>query len=453
MAVTNVFLLRKAGGQHSASTETYDLTFRVETDGSTDGPDTVLSVFPVGAPLGYYKSRPTQSLSETRAPNFYAFPWPLGKCNGSAFADYNYRLDAILTSATIISRESGDTAQDVWLVNCTFQLDKFVGPNSPVTITPYYRYEDEPQKYAYWWGYRQRVGNSNTGECSTQPGEWGKPFVGGDGELGGKLTKEEHLSTKEYRKPIIPVNSAGVPFTEILTQRVGKPAFRVSWFSYTALDFSCAIGRVNKNEYRLRSYNRGPRSNYQNYPNADPDLVFCKKFCPRELLISDVSCDIVSWGGRNNYRYTVDLLYDPDNKHFSYRVDSGFSQLAEIGDLTNQGSKYGSDDVDVGSRLDSQSTLGNDGLVTQNEILLNGRGKKLEGQDPGKVFYHKYDVYEEIDFPDWKQITPDNQRHNWDKNAKFPLMMDGGVRYSEADKIAPWNCDLTTIECTDPYKD
>lgn len=452
MAVTGVYLLRKSGGQHSATTESYDLTFRVETADITDGPDTVLNAFPVGAPLAFYKSRPSQTLSETNAPNFYAFPWPLTKCDATSFSDYNFKTDAVLVSATIISRESGDTARQVWLVNCTFQFDKFLGPTSPVVITPYYIYVDEPQKYAYWWGYRKRVSNANIGECSSQPGEWGKPAEGADGEKGGVLTKESHLSTKDYKKPIIPANSAGVPFTEILTQRVGRPAYRVSWFSYTALDFSCAIGRVNKNEYRLRSYNRGPKGKFETSPLAEPDLVFCKKFCPRELLISDVQCDVISWGGRNNYKYTVNLLYDPDNKHFSYRVDSGYSQLAKTGDLTNQGSRYGDEDTDVGSRLDSQSTLGNDGLVTQNEILLNGRGKKLEGQNPAEVFYHKYDIYEEIDFPDWKQITPTQQLHTWDKGADFPLMMDGGDRYLESDKVAPWDCDLTTIECTDPYK-
>jgi|DEB0MinimDraft_6_1074348.scaffolds.fasta_scaffold00426_25 hypothetical protein len=452
MAVTSIQPLRSTTGSHGVITDTYGVLFRVYTNSIYDSSLVVLSKFPVGAPLASYLGTATETFAPNQPPNCYTHPWPKEKCDGTAFTGaVDGQIHAILSSANIVDREKTDATDNTWIVEATFTLDKFTGPLAPVEIIPYFLYEDEPQRYAYWWGYRRRINNSSTDDCSTQPGKWGKPLVGGDGELGGKLTKENHLSTKQYRKTVLPVNSAGMPLSEPLTQRVGKPAYRVSWFSYTMLDFSCAIGRVNSNEYRLRSYNKGPQSIYETHSHANPRENFCKKFCPRELLISDVSCDIIRWGGRNGYRYTVELIHDPQNYHFHYVLDSGFMQLAETGDESAQGSKYSSDDTGKGSKVDVQTTVGNDGLAVQDEVLLNGRGKKLDEQDPANAFYHKYDVYEEIQFPDYKEITPDSQKHKWDRESKFPFLMDGGYRYEKAASEAPWKCDLTTIECTDPY--
>jgi hypothetical protein len=460
MAVTDIKLLRKASGQSHYDGADYTLYYKVTTDNVQTGPSQILANFPVGAPYGWYQSNNYQkyidSLAPGIAPPFIVWPWPDGRCDGGAWGqsgrDYNWL--AIMKSATIVSRELSDKSSLIWIVACEYEdTAQTEGPLSPPTIVPYYQYEDKVQMFGTFRGwYRRDVKEStDTAECENQPGSW-KEFDGG-GALETSKTTDTSSTT------IVPIiNTAGFPVSEPLVQKVGIPTYRVSWFSFTALDFSCAIGRVNENEYKMEFWS----GEYLAQPVAGDDIgqgisalktplkTFCKKFKKRELLVNDVQVDPVKWGGANCFRYTVELVFDPLG-HDKYVLDSGYSFLSRPNkDESSSGEKPSSEDV-KGSTNESQTSVGTDGLTITEEQLMDGSGGKLvkydangelvEENSPDKAVWLRYRVHEEVKFPE-DSLTTDKQYHIFDRNLKFPFKMDGGYRFQESTSTDPaWDCD------------
>ena len=452
MAVTSVHVLREAQGQKTVDGDGAEVQFVVITNDASDGPKEVLSVFPVGNPMSAYLGA-SKTLVEGYAPPSYIYPYPLTKCDGNQWDITSKFINElmVLTSATIVSRDYGGKSKTRWVVAGRFQSsERDEGAFSPPTVEPYYSVEQKEILYAQFRGWNKRIGLDDPNACDPMPGEWVEvdwEGVGG-GVFAGQVSKDGDTKIVPF------TNSAGFRFTEPQTVRHATPSFRVSWFSYTALDFSCAIGKVNKNKYQLKAYDRPPVPS--SAPPAfqsvhKPYLVFNRCFNERELLIANVESENIRWGGANNYKYTIEFTYDPDG-HDRYILDSGYSALARSGDPTAQGSRYPSDgDEDSGndpggpkasrSGTKTQTHTGKDGVPSQDESLLNGDGQFLQttsGDTLNDAVFLRFRVNEGIQFPDYKEITETNMYHEWDPLAPFPFLMDGGSRYNPAQPLPPW---------------
>jgi hypothetical protein len=459
MAVTSIKLLRKSSGQSHYDGSDFTVYYKVTTDDLQTGAQQILANFPVGMPYGWYASTEStkylNKLAPGIAPPHHTWPWPDTKCDGGSWGEggRGYNWLAILKSASIVGRELNDKSSLVWVVACEYEdTGRTEGPLSPPTIVPYYQYEDKVQMWGTFRGwYRREVKEStDTAECENQPGSW-KEYEGA-GALETKKTTDSSSTT------IVPIiNTAGFPVSEPLVQKVAIPTYRISWFSFTALDFSCAVGRVNSNEYKMEFW--GAIQPDQTGPNdvgsgiqalGSPVKSFCKKFKKRELLVNDVQVDPVKWGGVNCFRYTVELVFDPLG-HDKYVLDSGYSFLSRPNkDESSSGEKPSSEDVN-GSTSETQTSVGTDGLTVTEEQLMDGKGGKLisydangepvEENSPDKAVWLRYRIHEEVKFPE-DELSAEQQYHTWDRNSLCPLKMDGGWRFAEATSTDPaWKCD------------
>ena len=463
MAVTAVYLLRKASGSVDEGTSSIVAHYRVVVDDEYDGPDAALSYFPLGQVADEYLPWERTDQLDGRYPSRrYAWPTPETGCSGG---EYQEELGAgigigflttplYISSVSIVGRGKGDTDKLSWVVAVTYSSNKERGIlNSVREIVPYYMYDDQPQDYgAFMGGYKRVVGSraSNTGP--SQPGQW---ELINDQYYDKRSIIYESKSDPESPtelKPILVMNSAGIPFEGKLSQRVARPAFKCSWFSYTALDFTEAVGKVNSKKYDLVAWDSSvgwPQNTCGVEKLITPVVIFHRCFNERELLVHNVDCDLVNWGGKNCYKYTVDLIYDRDG-HDKYLIDQGFSERSIVGDDTASGGKVEARD---GNEVVSPTTpileVGTDTPI-RTEALLDGNGRKLltynsDGsieKGPTSAVYLKYRVHEEVEF--FQQKTKPGEDMDFDKlrewqtgdsniglKAKCPLFWDGGLRYSK----------------------
>lgn len=439
MAVESIRVLKRQEGTKTIDGYDLEIYYRIITDDYYDSAREVLSWFPVGCPQqAYIGSLPKEALDKDLAPQLYYFPWPQEPCEEYElpfeYPDSEMYKDTVLVNASIESREfENDSDRSQWVVRCTY-LDAAMteGFGSPPRILPRYTYNEVPLQGATYRGQFNREKDSQgnmTWQARSTSSKGGLPLSGKTGQV------------------ISPINSAGRPFTNPAMTTTATAAFDVEWFSYTYLDFSEAIGRTNANNYVLKAYDRPVDMNASNIPNLDkPYLIFCKAFTEKTLLVADVQTTQIRWGGRNNYRYTVTLEYQPENKHNAYILDSGYSFLMQAGDKTASGGEAEEEDPDKTSSTDTQVATGRDGVASSGESLLNGEGQKLqrtEGQSgaglPPAVFL-KYEFRDTVQFPSYKEITETNMYHTFNIDAKCPLMMDGGNRYQVGNPDSSWRC-------------
>jgi hypothetical protein len=441
MPATSIKALRRTTGQTSGSEWTVDVHYRVVMDDSTDGPVEVLRYFPVGQPIiNYDKNIDPSDPGNYYVPPWYLFPYPLTGCQGttytSTYSDFNF----ILTSASIVSRELGNKSPDTWIVAARYTYRTDLGAKSVPTVVPYYIKEEENQEYGGWCGPYKREFLSAVDNDRTQPGKWVEKDLPTRGTFKDLVVSRDNGAV--FFSAVLPItNSAGETPQTPLVQKIARPAYRVSWFSYTALDFTKAIGRVNRDVYTLAAFDHyETKKTDDNYRRGY--TIFRKRFCARQLLVADVQCDLVNWGNRNNYKYTVDLIYDEDG-HDRWVIDSGFVADATVGSLSGRGDEYTAEDQSDGANP-VQQISGNDGLPARTETLLNGEGGVLRKENSdgstevgtADAVYHRWRIYEEVDFP--KDSTdPENQYHQYDPKAAFPLLMDGGYRYFVENEF-PW---------------
>ena len=448
MAVTQVYALRYTKGQQTGDTVDIDVNFRVETDDDLDGPMEVLDAFPVGQPIHYYdidgKAEPDETGNGLTA--WYEWPQPLATCGGSTHASKVWNHLYLLTTATILGREKGGTDLRSWTVSARYTYDNRVGAMSIPTVKPYYIFREQNQQFAGFLGAYRREGLD--GETDrTQPGEWGKVSLP---QGSGVFSDSQPTEDAGVWSPtaILPVsNSACGAYDDPLTQRIARPAFKLSWFSYTELDFSKAIGRVNKEAYDLQAFDHWDNTKDKRKYSRGYH-VFNRRFCPRQLLVNDVQVAFERWGNRTNYRYTVELIYDED-LHDAYLLDAGFSTLARVDDPSSSGEPYEPEDQSDGADQ-TKRVVGNDGVPVKKEVLFDGNGQKLvefnsDGSievGPEEAIYQRWRHIEEVDFPSTIR-DPFDQYHKWDIESKCPLFMDGGNRYF-VDGEAPWG---RGVEC------
>jgi len=449
VAVVDIKILRKAGGQSTTSGAQYDVFYRVTTNSDQDGPLTVLTYFPVGRPQIYYLAGPLWKPDDKIAPPKYTYPWPNEKCNSQDLWENTgtgLKVDgkAFLTSASIVSRELGDKSLTTWIVKGTFTREDTEGTGSAPTVVPYYIDEDEVQNYASFVGPYARYVLNTPIAGESQPGYW-QPL---DEEVlkGGAL--EGQVSDVDggfgTQKPIATINSAGMMFDPPMRQRIGRPAFRVTWFSYAALDFTNAIGRVNSNAYVLAAWDVGQSSLSAGAAGSygSPLLIYQKVFNKRELLVNDVTVDKIRWGGRNNYRYTVELVFDLYG-HDKFLLDKGRAKKSSPKSPGETGEKIDPEKTPEGSTPAAPIT-GPTGQNVNSEVLLDGGGEPLLKYDndglieigPDDGVWLRYRINEEVEFPTSVR-TADVQYHTFDPNSKCPLMMDGGDRYLNGNPT-PW---------------
>ena len=442
MAVTQVYALRYTKGQQSGDSVEIDVNFRVVTDNDLDGPMEVLDAFPVGQPIHYYDHDAKADPDETGngISPWYAWPEPATACGGSTHAEKTGNYLYLLTTATITGRDKGGTDLRTWVVSARYTYDNRVGAMSVPTVRPYYMFYEQNQQFAGFLGAYNREGlDSET--TNTQPGEWRhKAMENGSGVFSDSQPTEE--AGVWSPTAILPVsNSAGGGYDEPLTQRISRPAFKLSWFSYTELDFSEAIGRVNSKPYTLEAFDHWDNTNDKRKYSRGYH-VFHRRFCPRQLLVNDVQVAFERWGNRTNYRYTVELVYDED-LHDAYLLDAGFSTLARVDDPSSSGEPYEPEDQSEGADQ-TKRVVGNDGVPVKKEVLFDGKGQKLvefnsDGTieaGPEEAIYHRWRHIEEVDFPTTIR-DPFDQYHKFDKDSKCPLFMDGGNRYF-IDGESPW---------------
>ncbi len=465
MAVTGIYLLRKAGGSVDESDSTIVCHYRVEVDSELDGPDLPLSYFPLGRVTETYLPWGLTAPNAQVPTQSYQWPTPRIGCNG-VLGD-NVKASGLgltdtqnlhITSASIEGRGKGGTDKLSWVVAVTYGANKERGHQMSVReIVPYYMYDDQPQDYGAFMGAYSRVVGSRTANTGpSQPGEWSDEI---NTELDGKSILSEAQSDPQDPtglKPILIMNSAGIPFEGKITQRVARPAFKCSWFSYTALDFTEAVGKVNSKKYDLvawDSHARWPQNSCGQNGTKDPAVIFYRCFNERELLVHSVDCELVNWAGRNCYRYTVDLIYDREG-HDKYLVDQGFSERSIVGDDTATGGKV---EEREGNEVAMPTTpimeVGTDTPI-RTEALLDGNGRKLltynpDGsiqRGPAAAVYLKYRVHEEVEF--FQQETKIGEGTDFDQlkywqtgetriglKSKCPLFWDGGLRYREIKDI------------------
>ncbi len=444
MAVVSIRVLKRQEGSKTIDGYDLEVFYRITTDDYYDSARDVLSWFPVGSPIeAYVGNLPKDALDEDLAPQLYYYPWPQEPCgeyysdgddDPQKYPDSQMYKDTVLVNASIETREfENDSERSQWVVRCTY-LDAAMteGFGSPPKVTPRYTYTEVPLQAATYRGQFNRDKDSQGNMI------WKARQTSSDGGL--------PLSGKQG-KVIWPTNSAGRPFTNPAMTTSATAAFDVEWFSYTYLDFSEAIGKTNANDYSLKAFDRPVDLNVSDIPNLDkPYMIFCKDFKEKTLLVADVQTTLIKWGGRNNYRYTVTLEYQPEHKHNAYILDSGYSFLMQAGDKTASGGEAPDEDPDKTSSTDTQTATGADGLASAGESLLNGKGQKLartEGQSqeglPPAVFL-KYEYRDTVQFPNYKEITETNMYHAFDIKSKCPLLMDGGNRYQRGNPDSPWIC-------------
>ncbi len=478
MSVESVHVLRKASGSVGLETIEFQVYYRVITNHEMDGPTNVLNVFPIGRVAREYSADhdlnldnwPDMSgsgLNDEDPPDCYVWPWPLEKCDGEDFdtAEIGYGrayqyFNLYSTNAKIISREANDTAKQMWTVAVTFTRNTKFGPEfSPREIVPYYKYEDEPQSYAAWMGGYARITDGKQDDYGpSQPGVWESIPVAQfkDGAL-----REEHLSKEGEIKPIFVSNTAGSPIGDTMRQRKATPAFKCSWMSYTALDFTEAIGKVNSESYILAAWDSHPHWPTNNrvavaasdvdQVGADfPVCIFYRCFNKRELLVYAVDCSMMQWNGRNCYKYTVDLIYDRDG-HDKYIMNQGFDVKSSEGDKTPSGGEVSEDESGERTNPTAQAT-GTDGKALRKEIPLDTDGGPLlqytaEGEiqkGADQAIWLRYRTHEEVDFYDpYANLSGSGGEYAWGSAVigqsgdrtkagylgRCPLFYDGGLRY------------------------
>lgn len=466
MSVIDIKPLRKVGADVGINSIEATVEFRVVCDQLNDGPSTVLFEFPLGRHIGGYANLLRDETVEGSPPHYYSYPFPREHCTDNTQTwlaeDGMGSWDTALyiSNVRIIGREKIDRewGQCTWLVEVTYSRSGNHGPGYSIReITPYYIYEDEPQEYGAFLGlYGRQVSTRTPSDGPSQPGEFVKlteDFYIEDTVFKGYVTEED----ADEWQPLAICNTVGTPLeTGSLVQRKARPAFKCEWFSYTALDFSDAIGKVNGNPYHLVSWDSStqwPTNSFGGSGIDQPAVIFYRCFNPRELLVHSVDCEIVNWSGRKCYKYTCDLVYDRYG-HDKYIANVGKEGKAAVGSDTPSGGKLEDGDIQSGMSP-TQLLKGVDGTGPTSDVFLNYDGTPLVKYDGnGKVsrttadaLYMKWRVHEEVDF--YQPWLTKNQstgklefqfglaliyQTGWDKDtdrSKCPLFYDGGWRYKD----------------------
>jgi len=477
MAVKSIKVLRKTTGSVGVETAEITVHYRVETSSTQDGPATVLAKFPIGRVLDQYTSATEVPALNQNAPFRYQFPSPDEGCNGTIYQGpesgigSNATANLYISNVRIVSRELGDTSLTKWIVAVTYTRSTEHGPRfSCREIVPYYTYEERPQEFAaFLGGYSRYVGTRTPNQGPNQPGEWIRipDELFKDSALYGPLDaqgKSTYISKPNdpyapQLKPIAIANTAGEPIEAgQLRQREARPAFKCTWFSYTALDFTEAVGKVNSKKYKLIAWDshfRWPVNSFAGDGVDNPAVIFYRCFNPRELLVHAVDCELIRWSGRNCYKYTVDLVFDRDG-HDKYIMNKGFGIKQGPGDNTQSGGKNPSEET-KDEELPIAQIKGKLGENAKTETLLDTNGKPLlnyagDGEmtrGGADAIWLKYRTHEEIDFYDPWTIRSgplkgefDAQNAAWDQTggpggefSKCPLFWDGGFRYAGAKEL------------------
>jgi len=389
MAVTQVKPLRKV--EADAGTDSMEVTvdYRVTCDSLNDGPQTVLGKFPLGRIVDGYIKGGHATPSTKNPPQVLMYPWPEQWCSDITkywTAENGMGIQAkvalFISNVRIVEREKIDRQNGTvnWIVEVTFSRDQEHGADYSIReITPYYLYEDQPQEYGAFLGlYKRVVTTKKPSDGPSQPGQWAKlnePFYIDETVFKGYVSEED---ADEWR-PLALCNTVGTPLEPgSLVQRVARPAFKCEWFSYTALDFSDAVGKVNASPYTLVSWDSGwkwPTNSFAGEGADHPAVIFYRCFNPRELLVHTVDCEIVNWSGRRCYKYSVDLIYDRDG-HDKYIANIGSDGSAKVGSDTVSGGTVQDEDVQEGMSP-TQLLKGVDGSGPSRDVFINYDGTPL----------------------------------------------------------------------------
>lgn len=464
MAVTNIKPLRKV--EADVGTESMEVTvdYRVTCDSLADGPQNVLGPFPLGRIVdGYIKGGTPQDATDNTPTQVYRYPWPEKWCSDPTSywpseegMGIQAKVALFISNVRIVEREKIDRYNGSvnWIVEVTFSRDQEHGADYSIReITPYYLYEDQPQEYGAFLGlYSRFVTTRKPSDGPSQPGEWGQIEDSFINDTVFKGYKSEPDSDEWI--PLALSNTVGTPLEPgSLVQRIARPAFKCEWFSYTALDFSDAIGKVNASPYTLVSWDSGwkwPTNSFSG-PGADhPAVIFYRCFNPRELLVHTVDCEIVNWSGRRCYKYSVDLIYDRDG-HDKYIANVGSDGTAKVGSETVSGGTVEDSDVQ-GSMSPTQLLKGVDGSGPSGDVFINYDGTPLVKynangepiQTTANAVFMKWRIHEEVEFYDPWTIRSGTFKGNYDfqkasffqtgntnggELGKCPLFYDGGWRY------------------------
>lgn len=467
MAVTDIKPLRKVDAEAGVESIEVTVEFRVTCNTLYDGPAVILSQFPLGRIMGSYNEN-LESEDRSAAPHKYHYPWPTQWCSNPAVSWSSpesgmgsWDTPLFISNVRIVEREKIDRYNETvnWIVEVTFSRDSIHGPGYSIReITPYYIYDDEPQEYGAMVGlYNRIISTRKPSDGPSQPGEWKRinDYRTIETVFKGKFTDPD----EDVWRPMAFCNTVGEPLPAgEITQRKARPAYKCEWFSYTALDFADAVGKVNAAPYTLVSWDSSwqwPTNSFYGTGVDSPAVIFYRCFNPRELLVHAVDCEIVNWSGRKCYRYSVDLIYDRDG-HDIYVANTGFASRGITGDDTASGGKLESDDVQD-SMSPMQLIKGVDGTGPSEPQYIGIDGKPLIKHDVNNETYRTTDdavfmrwrIHEEVDFYNpWQTTDPDSGDTNFQfevaavyqtgssaENSKCPLFYDGGWRYQQVSRI------------------
>lgn len=450
--IKSIHQLRSSGGVKTGRTTTFTIDFRVGVTSEAVSPQEVLARFPVGSPLHLYTGFKWKADFVKSCGNLFSMclPWyswysAQPDCNlpGSWMPPVG-RMEqwkALLSEARILGRSAGGTSKNYWNVQCTFtDQTRDQGYWSSPVVTPQFPTKQMDINIAIFNGYYRRITDMGLPtECDQTFGYWLNDCPDLQ-DNPGPLPSPPVGTDVSVSPPMFPMNSAGDPLKKPMKSSYGVESYRVEWFSFTLLDLHCAIGKVNSNEYTLQAFDR-PYSG-ENIEWDFPNRIFCRKFQKRELLIKNVSCTPMNMVGRNCYKYTVELVADP-NFHDEFVLDSGMRQRADPGSLMGSGET--AEEGDTPGTSEAKAVIqGADGQPSRKESLLNGNGYPLvqgdETLNPADVWWLRYRHRLEIDFPAPDEIKADRQYHLYDPTSKFQFMMDGGERFYDTTQPAWPSC-------------
>ncbi len=449
--VTSIHQLRSSSGVKTGRTTTFTIDFRVGVVDDTVSPQEILERFPVGSPLHLYTGFKWKTDFIKSCSNLFSMclPWyawfaaqpdcsmsgawepPMGRAE---------QWKALLSEARIQGRSLNGTSKNYWKVQCTFtDQTRDQGYWSSPVVTPEFPTKSIEVNIALFNGFYKRVTDTDMPlPCDQTFGFWQNecPTV----DDASPLPSPPIGSDISKSPPMFPMNSAGDPLKNTMKSSYGVEPYRVEWFSFTLLDLHCAIGKVNSNKYKLQAFDR-PYSG-ESYDWDYPNRIFCRTFEPRELLVKNVSCTPMNMVGRNCYKYTVELVADP-NFHDVFVLDSGMRQRADPGSPMPDGET--SEEGDTPGTSQAKAIIpGSDGQPSRKESLLDGNGYPLikgdEVLDPADIWWLRYRHRLEIEFPDPSEITADRQYHYYDPTSQFQFMMDGGERFLDTTQPAWPRC-------------
>ena len=342
MSVINVKQLRSTVGEWTATRRLYVVGYRIQTTDPTISPAVILK-----SPL---------------VPKLHVTTYGYGG---------DVDVGAICTRVSIPQRDLNDKSGLIWILEAEYEFDsEKLPPFMPVEIVPFFLSTQTVTQKTLFRGWFK---NNETLD-----------FIAED------ITDSPVLEKDTTAGPVC--NSAGTAVVPTPEQRQSMLGYRVSWTKRTAYNFDGFINTTNQAPYRLFCYDRV----INDHDPDPPIIIFDRLFLQNTLLLVDVQTQIQKAYGRNFYRYTLEFHADL-KAHLHFELDRGVEVWTAANEDDGRGSRWGPDSIKPGMAK-KQRLKDINGENIKDPMLLDGRGRLLDPQEPSGAIYLAFQQYQTSNF-------------------------------------------------------